>query len=48
MLTDNYIQKSSDADNQISAKYKISLLVEFKDYSDIFSDEDTSILLKLS
>ena len=48
MLTNNYIQGSSDADNQISAEHKMSLLIEFEDYSDVFSDEGTSILLKFS
>ena len=48
MLTDNYIQESSDADDQISAECKMSLSVKFKNYSDIFLDEGTSILLKLS
>ena len=48
MLTDNHIWRLSDTDNQISAECKISLSVKFKDYSDIFLDEDTSILLKLS
>ena len=48
MLTDNYIQRSSDTDDQISAEYRISLLVKFKNYLNMFSDEDTSILLKLS
>ena len=48
MLTNDYIQRSSDTDNQISAEHKMSLSVKFKDYSDIFSDEGTSILLKFS
>ena len=48
MLTDNYIQRLSDTDNQISAECKMSLSVEFKNYLNVFSDKDTSILLKLS
>ena len=48
MLTDNYIWESSDTDDQISAECKMSLSVKFKNYSDVFSDEDTSVLLKFS
>ena len=48
MLTDNYIQKSLNADDQISAECKMSLSVKFEDYLNVFSDEDTSILLKFS
>ena len=48
VLTDNYIQRLSDADNQISAEHRMSLSVKFKNYSDIFSDKGTSILLKFS
>ena len=48
VLTDNYIQRSSDADDQISAECRMSLSVKFKDYSDVFLDEDISILLKFS
>ena len=48
VLTDNYIQRSSDADDQISAECKMSLSVKFKNYSDVFSDEGASVLLKFS
>ena len=48
MLINNYTQGLSDTDDQISAEHKMSLLVKFKDYSDMFSDKDTSILLKFS
>ena len=42
MLINNYIQRLSDADNQISAECKISLLVKFEDYLNVFLNEDTS------
>ena len=48
MLADNYIQRSSDTDDQISAEYKMSLSVKFKDYLDVFSDKDTNMLLKFN
>ena len=48
ILTDNYIWRSSDTDDQISAECKMSLSVKFKNYLDVFSDKDTSILLKFS
>ena len=48
VLANNHTQRLSDTDNQISAEYKMSLSVKFKNYSDMFSDEDTSILLKFS
>ena len=48
VLTDNYIWGSSDADDQISAEHRMSLSVKFKDYSDVFLDEGTSVLLKFS
>ena len=48
MLTDNYTQGSSDTNNQIFTECRMSLSVKFKNYSDIFSDKGTSILLKFS
>ena len=48
VLTDDHIWELSDADDQISAECKMSLSVKFKDYSDVFLDEDTNILLKFS
>ena len=48
MLINNYIWESSDTDDQISAECRMSLLVKFEDYSDMFSDKSTSILLKFS
>ena len=48
ILTDNYTQRSSDADNQISAEHEMSLSVKFKDYLNVFLDKDASILLKFS
>ena len=48
ILTDNHIQRSSGADDQISTECKMSLSVKFEGYLNIFSDEDTSILLKSS
>ena len=48
MLINNYTQRSSDTDNQISAECKISLSVKFEDYLNVFLDEDTSMLLKFS
>ena len=48
ILTDDYIWGSLNADDQISAECKMSLSVKFKNYLNMFSDEDTSILLKFS
>ena len=48
VLINNYIQRSLNTNNQISAEHKMSLSVEFKNYLNMFSDEDTSMLSKFS
>ena len=48
VLINNYTQRLLDADNQISVEHEISLSVKFEDYSNIFSDEGISMLLKFS
>ena len=48
VLTDNYTQGLSDTDDQIFTECKMSLSVKFKNYSDVFLNEDASVLLKSS